>query len=105
HTTLISRAPTPPLLPYTTLFRSENFTDLAHFPWIHPGLLGDSSRVVVIPPEVRTEGHVLHYEFERPEAKSPSKYPLFPNENRERSEEHTSELQSPDHLVCRLLLE
>src|SRR5438552_8575586 len=27
-------------------------------------------------------------------------YPLF-----HRSEEHTSELQSPDHLVCRLLLE
>src|SRR5258708_11287531 len=25
--------------------------------------------------------------------------------NRKRSEEHTSELQSPDHLVCRLLLE
>src|SRR5438552_6564173 len=25
--------------------------------------------------------------------------------HRERSEEHTSELQSPDHLVCRLLLE
>src|SRR5258708_1559650 len=31
-----------------------------------------------------------------------------PSDNREaryRSEEHTSELQSPDHLVCRLLLE
>src|SRR5258708_10615568 len=26
-------------------------------------------------------------------------------ERRMRSEEHTSELQSPDHLVCRLLLE
>src|SRR5438552_290953 len=26
-------------------------------------------------------------------------------EGEERSEEHTSELQSPDHLVCRLLLE
>src|SRR5258708_31890228 len=26
-------------------------------------------------------------------------------EQRRRSEEHTSELQSPDHLVCRLLLE
>src|SRR5258708_21245733 len=26
-------------------------------------------------------------------------------EYQERSEEHTSELQSPDHLVCRLLLE
>src|SRR5258708_28448110 len=25
--------------------------------------------------------------------------------NNQRSEEHTSELQSPDHLVCRLLLE
>src|SRR5258708_27010013 len=25
--------------------------------------------------------------------------------SRQRSEEHTSELQSPDHLVCRLLLE
>src|SRR5258708_8344290 len=27
------------------------------------------------------------------------------DEYSERSEEHTSELQSPDHLVCRLLLE
>src|SRR5207244_10155355 len=27
------------------------------------------------------------------------------SEQVERSEEHTSELQSPDHLVCRLLLE
>src|SRR5258708_11024063 len=33
-------------------------------------------------------------------------YPLFPpRETLRRSEEHTSELQSPDHLVCRLLLE
>src|SRR5258708_26030130 len=28
-----------------------------------------------------------------------------PHNDVERSEEHTSELQSPDHLVCRLLLE
>src|SRR6185436_21158989 len=28
-----------------------------------------------------------------------------PSERGRRSEEHTSELQSPDHLVCRLLLE
>src|SRR5258708_30747592 len=28
-----------------------------------------------------------------------------PSMSRVRSEEHTSELQSPDHLVCRLLLE
>src|SRR5258708_34093256 len=30
---------------------------------------------------------------------------LVIDETLERSEEHTSELQSPDHLVCRLLLE
>src|SRR5438552_8660491 len=29
----------------------------------------------------------------------------YAGENSGRSEEHTSELQSPDHLVCRLLLE
>src|SRR5258708_18362949 len=29
----------------------------------------------------------------------------FPSRVVSRSEEHTSELQSPDHLVCRLLLE
>src|SRR5258708_15177976 len=29
----------------------------------------------------------------------------YPPGSRSRSEEHTSELQSPDHLVCRLLLE
>src|SRR5947208_8585241 len=30
---------------------------------------------------------------------------LAPRRSTPRSEEHTSELQSPDHLVCRLLLE
>src|SRR5258708_16770602 len=30
---------------------------------------------------------------------------LVPADDEMRSEEHTSELQSPDHLVCRLLLE
>src|SRR5258708_36674252 len=41
----------------------------------------------------------------------PDQIPIFESDRaqrrtkRERSEEHTSELQSPDHLVCRLLLE
>src|SRR5260364_492515 len=34
--------------------------------------------------------------------RSPRRRPSAPDH---RSEEHTSELQSPDHLVCRLLLE
>src|SRR5258708_17455719 len=32
-------------------------------------------------------------------------YEIHPRMSSMRSEEHTSELQSPDHLVCRLLLE
>src|SRR5258708_29757789 len=32
-------------------------------------------------------------------------WPIAAAASRMRSEEHTSELQSPDHLVCRLLLE
>src|SRR5258708_27958806 len=35
----------------------------------------------------------------------PSHLGLFEQLKAARSEEHTSELQSPDHLVCRLLLE
>src|SRR5258708_8876909 len=34
-----------------------------------------------------------------------SKVSLLMTDGASRSEEHTSELQSPDHLVCRLLLE
>ena len=47
----------------------ENFTDLAHFPWMHPRLFGDPSRMKVVAPEVSTDGRVLRYEFQRPEAK------------------------------------
>src|SRR5438552_6607042 len=35
----------------------------------------------------------------------PSPVETYNDLDGERSEEHTSELQSPDHLVCRLLLE
>src|SRR5258708_30671137 len=42
-------------------------------------------------------------EIERPESRA-SSFRSSPCSAR-RSEEHTSELQSPDHLVCRLLLE
>ncbi len=30
----------------------ENFTDFGHFPWVHPGLLGDPERPVVPPHQV-----------------------------------------------------
>src|SRR5690348_17857136 len=37
--------------------------------------------------------------------RSAGAHPHFPHGHLDRSEEHTSELQSPVHLVCRLLLE
>src|SRR5258708_28350718 len=78
---MIRRPPRSTLFPYTTLFRSV----LEEKP--QPTTLADP----VVPP-VRAklfgawEMNWLAY-------------------NEARSEEHTSELQSPDHLVCRLLLE
>src|SRR2546422_8290448 len=78
---MIRRPPRSTLFPYTTLFRSET-----------PGSAGH-----ILPKRHRlkeTEG-VL---FEKEE-------PRRPRHRLERSEEHTSELQSRLHLVCRLLLE
>src|SRR2546426_2596976 len=98
---MIRRPPRSTLFPYTTLFRSTKFsqegTRCHHArsrgarPQVH-GL--DSS-----PPS----GHpAATPEERRPEA---GREPEFPQQRRCRSEEHTSELQSPCNLVCRLLLE
>src|SRR5947208_7923285 len=74
---MIRRPPRSTLFPYTTLFRSPD--DPA--PSVLDGPLERVGR------EVR--------EVTRQLKSAPGA----------RSEEHTSELQSPDHLVCRLLLE
>src|SRR5207244_10676764 len=97
---LIRRSPRSPLFPYTTLFRSliiaikpalwvSLFTSdpgvtaaaSSYFAWAGPafGFFG--------------VGACLYFSSQGA-AKVGG-----------RSEEHTSELQSPDHLVCRLLLE
>src|SRR5438876_9264871 len=83
---MIRRPPRSTLFPYTTLFRSRY---LACQPWPFPstlmmGFLCEGlTEEITIDPEELAEARW----FER------------------RSEEHTSELQSPVHLVCRLLLE
>src|SRR5258708_19113495 len=43
--------------------------------------------------------------FSGPPPPAPAYFATLSPARRWRSEEHTSELQSPDHLVCRLLLE
>src|SRR2546422_5383374 len=79
---MIRRPPRSTLFPYTTLFRSPGFEED-----IHRGLAGEHSRADAGDPP-----HADEVVQER-------------RRRGERSEEHTSELQSRLHLVCRLLLE
>jgi len=81
----------------------ENFTDLGHFPWVHPGLLGDPDRPVVPRHEVRTDGHVLHYSIVRPEAPNTSEFPVFANAQAGPPVRHSRyELHLPYTIVLRL---
>src|SRR5687768_18086400 len=86
--------PTPrsTLFPYTTLFRSD---DKQVFPEI---LEAVRRKVVADFPEVKLTGYSGAGERSRVELSPKAKESV-------RSEEHTSELQSRLHLVCRLLLE
>src|SRR2546422_2255846 len=84
---MIRRPPRSTLFPYTTLFRSE-FEDLARRFFRSPEFLF-----------LGRGGHfpiALEGDREMDAAAEKEKF---------RSEEHTSELQSRLHLVCRLLLE
>src|SRR5438445_8292082 len=74
---MIRRPPRSTLFPYTTLFRSGD----------HRG---------------RARGARARAEFRRRPLRARARIPA---EERMRSEEHTSELQSRQYLVCRLLLE
>jgi len=81
----------------------ENFTDLGHFPWVHPGLLGDPDRPVVPRHEVRAQGHVLHYSIVRPEAPNSDDFPVFGNEQAGPPERRSRyELHLPYTIVLRL---
>src|SRR2546425_8544641 len=86
---MIRRPPRSTLFPYTTLFRSR----LPAPPPVVPDSRGPfPTQIAAVAPE-------------RP-AQRPLIAPLAPERYRvQRSEEHTSELQSLAYLVCRLLLE
>src|SRR5207244_13413677 len=88
--------PPPTLFPYTTLFRSA---PLPPVPARHGPRQADWSPLSAgIRPPLSVQAPLA-----RPAG--PRAYPAQPAAAESRSEEHTSELQSPDHLVCRLLLE
>ena len=60
----------------------ENFTDFGHFPWVHPGLLGEPDRPEVPHCKVETKGHILSYDIVRPEAINSKAFPIFGNEEK-----------------------
>src|SRR2546422_7496082 len=88
---MIRRPPRSTLFPYTTLFRSQH-ADLRLVRALEHGRLGFEVEDPRRPAEVRLED-LAHIHAGRHAQRV------------ERSEEHTSELQSRLHLVCRLLLE
>src|SRR3712207_7892449 len=81
---MIRRPPRSTLFPYTTLFRSPSRRNRP---------LTDEACLPRVPARERAGAHLL------PRLRSAAR-PLLA-----RSEEHTSELQSRQYLVCRLLLE
>jgi len=81
----------------------ENFTDFGHFPFVHPGLLGDPERPVVPAYDVETDGHILRYEIVRPEAPNTDAFPIFANPEKDRPERRSRyELHLPYTIVLRL---
>src|SRR3712207_8801326 len=93
---MIRRPPRSNLLPYTTLFRSISDGDPAL-----PALVRAAMGGPVEPrPGGAHPGLVPSLDARAPCRAAPAR-PLRPG----RSEEHTSELQSRQYLVCRLLLE
>lgn len=81
----------------------ENFTDFGHFPWVHPGLLGDPNRPEVPDCKVELRGSVLHYSIVRPEAANSEDFPVFANDDIVRPERTSIyELHLPYTIVLRL---
>src|SRR5256885_12870240 len=102
---MIRRPPSSTLFPYTTLFRSVD----AGEPGAHPRTLPHFVALAV-PGRRRHDAEARHHERRGQE---PEDSLVAAERHREkrgadgrdgRSEEHTSELQSPCNLVCRLLL-
>src|SRR3712207_8841836 len=94
---MIRRPPRSTLFPYTTLFRSRDRS--------RPG----AARVILSATRELPGGSTA-LDFPGDPATSTSEQPVRGRRERpprrpQRSEEHTSELQSRQYLVCRLLLE
>src|SRR5438034_3684239 len=86
---MIRLPPRSTLFPYTTLFRSPRRVVRRHV---------ERGEVVVVPLDLGALDHAEPETYEHV-------LDVAPRARDQRSEEHTSELQSHSDLVCRLLLE
>src|SRR5258708_8487755 len=91
---MIRRPPRSTLFPYTTLFRSDS--EMAE---------GSVWEAMALAAHYKVNNLVAIIDVNRLGQLGETLYAHRTEEFESRSEEHTSELQSPDHLVCRLLLE
>src|SRR2546427_8312797 len=92
---MIRRPPRSTLFPYTTLFRSRRVNDDPGnhaYQWFGTMSVAPNGRIDAVWNDTRGSG-------------DKTKSALFYSYSNDRSEEHTSELQSQSNLVCRLLLE
>src|SRR3712207_8003078 len=89
---MIRRPPRSTLFPYTTLFRSER-GDRPIVTTARGASVPRPRRRALASPLLETIGRSASRPLHSPRGQAP------------RSEEHTSELQSRQYLVCRLLLE
>src|SRR2546427_6433275 len=85
---MIRRPPRSTLFPYTTLFRSRRIVAVQHPYPVGRGIAEEQLLVSVVGRDRRIAVEVIRRQVRH-----------------DRSEEHTSELQSQSNLVCRLLLE
>src|SRR5256885_10018426 len=86
---MIRRPPRSTLFPYTTLFRSHHLVEV-----LEQGVPAEALEHVLADLEGRHD--IERHARQQAQGAEPDDH---------RSEEHTSELQSPCNLVCRLLLE
>src|SRR5258708_17108434 len=96
---MIRRPPRSTLFPYTTLFRSP-MQAIQSATTVAAELLGMQNQLGAVSAGSFADVIAVDADPLRDKAPRGNRSQLVL-----RSEEHTSELQSPDHLVCRLLLE
>src|SRR2546422_4793634 len=102
---MIRRPPRSTLFPYTTLFRSLRVQMRAEIKRLHQRVMATMIYVTHDQVEAMTLGDRIAVLKKGVLQQVADPFTLYQRPAGARSEEHTSELQSRLHLVCRLLLE